>query len=168
MAVLLPSSSKASSSTRTKASQHEQSSSKNFRLTLFASLLVVCTFIIVGSSMYNSSTMTSYIKDSRGLGSFAAPSTSNSNSRIIPKSILKPCQDESLPKYADAPAEQRKSQFREDQKLLSLFSGSKPFCGGRYIEMGALDGVVYSNSHVLFMTGRGYSSRRHQATTRTW
>jgi FkbM family methyltransferase len=40
----------------------------------------------------------------------------------------------------------KKSQFWEDEKLLGYFNG---LCGGSYIEMGALDGLRYSNSHVF-------------------
>ena len=40
----------------------------------------------------------------------------------------------------------QKSQIQEDVKLLEYFNG---LCGGSYIEMGALDGVRYSNSHVF-------------------
>jgi hypothetical protein len=40
----------------------------------------------------------------------------------------------------------KKSQFKEDEKLLGYFNG---LCGGSYIEMGALDGLKYSNSHVF-------------------
>mmetsp|Transcript_5391 Transcript_5391/g.10277 ORF Transcript_5391/g.10277 Transcript_5391/m.10277 type:complete len:208 (-) Transcript_5391:257-880(-) len=39
-----------------------------------------------------------------------------------------------------------KSQSEEDQILLEHFNG---ICGGRYLEMGALDGVRYSNSFVF-------------------
>ena len=40
----------------------------------------------------------------------------------------------------------RKSQFGEDWDLYEAFNG---FCGGTYIEMGALDGVSLSNSHLF-------------------
>jgi hypothetical protein len=40
----------------------------------------------------------------------------------------------------------KKSQFGEDEKLLGYFNG---LCGGSYIEMGALGGLKYSNSHVF-------------------
>ncbi len=40
----------------------------------------------------------------------------------------------------------KKSQFGEDEKLLGYFNG---LCGGSYIEMGALDGLQFSNSHVF-------------------
>eukprot|EP00978_Attheya_sp_CCMP212_P042230 scaffold253883_cov59-Attheya_sp.AAC.2 len=45
-----------------------------------------------------------------------------------------------------------KSQSAEDKLLLQWF---KTFCNGSYIEMGGLDGVVYSNSHV-FHHGLGW------------
>jgi hypothetical protein len=38
------------------------------------------------------------------------------------------------------------SQSEEDVKLLGYFNG---LCGGSYIEMGALNGVLFSNSHVF-------------------
>jgi hypothetical protein len=38
------------------------------------------------------------------------------------------------------------SQFKEDHYLLKIFSG---ICNGTYVEMGALDGVRYSNTHVF-------------------
>lgn len=37
-----------------------------------------------------------------------------------------------------------KSQYEEDRHLLSFFNG---LCGGTYMEMGALDGRLYSNSY---------------------
>jgi len=39
-----------------------------------------------------------------------------------------------------------KSQHEEDRKLMSWFGN---ICEGSYIEMGALDGILYSNSHVF-------------------
>jgi hypothetical protein len=39
-----------------------------------------------------------------------------------------------------------KSQDKEDVQLLTWFGN---LCGGRYIEMGGLDGVLFSNSHVF-------------------
>lgn len=39
-----------------------------------------------------------------------------------------------------------KSQAKEDQKLLGIFNG---LCGGKYLEMGALDGVRFSNTYVF-------------------
>lgn len=39
-----------------------------------------------------------------------------------------------------------KSQKGEDLILLSWFNG---MCGGKYLEMGALDGITYSNSYVF-------------------
>lgn len=39
-----------------------------------------------------------------------------------------------------------KSQHGEDLVLLQWFNG---ICGGKYLEMGALDGVTYSNSFVF-------------------
>eukprot|EP00529_Nitzschia_sp_RCC80_P032540 CAMPEP_0113471512 /NCGR_PEP_ID=MMETSP0014_2-20120614/17014_1 /TAXON_ID=2857 /ORGANISM="Nitzschia sp." /LENGTH=229 /DNA_ID=CAMNT_0000364145 /DNA_START=401 /DNA_END=1090 /DNA_ORIENTATION=+ /assembly_acc=CAM_ASM_000159 len=41
-----------------------------------------------------------------------------------------------------------KSQSQEDKELMRLF-GNKKLCNGTYIEMGALDGVRYSNSFVF-------------------
>ncbi len=38
------------------------------------------------------------------------------------------------------------SQSKEDRNLLNIFPG---ICNGTYIEMGALDGVRYSNTHVF-------------------
>ena len=40
----------------------------------------------------------------------------------------------------------QKSQLGEDVKLLEYFNG---LCSGSYIEMGTLDGLMYSNSHVF-------------------
>jgi FkbM family methyltransferase len=40
----------------------------------------------------------------------------------------------------------QKSQNGEDGKLLASFNG---LCGGTYLEMGALDGIQYSNTHVF-------------------
>ena len=39
-----------------------------------------------------------------------------------------------------------KSQSQEDEELLNYFNG---LCGGTYIEIGALDGIKYSNSYVF-------------------
>lgn len=39
-----------------------------------------------------------------------------------------------------------KSQSAEDKKLMMFFNG---LCGGRYVELGALDGVTYSNTYVF-------------------
>jgi hypothetical protein len=39
-----------------------------------------------------------------------------------------------------------KSQDKEDRQLLTWFGN---LCGGRYIEMGGLDGVLFSNSYVF-------------------
>jgi len=41
-----------------------------------------------------------------------------------------------------------KSQSKEDRKLMEWFGG---LCGGTYIEMGALDGLIFSNSHAFHM-----------------
>eukprot|EP00565_Helicotheca_tamesis_P009088 CAMPEP_0185728492 /NCGR_PEP_ID=MMETSP1171-20130828/3810_1 /TAXON_ID=374046 /ORGANISM="Helicotheca tamensis, Strain CCMP826" /LENGTH=301 /DNA_ID=CAMNT_0028397207 /DNA_START=108 /DNA_END=1013 /DNA_ORIENTATION=- len=40
-----------------------------------------------------------------------------------------------------------KSQGREDQCLLQFFNG---ICGGKYMEMGALDGVTFSNTYAFY------------------
>jgi hypothetical protein len=40
----------------------------------------------------------------------------------------------------------QKGQNKEDDKLLTIFNG---LCGGTYLEMGALDGIRYSNTHVF-------------------
>jgi hypothetical protein len=40
----------------------------------------------------------------------------------------------------------KKSQNGEDRKLLTIFNG---LCGGTYLEMGAFDGIRYSNTHLF-------------------
>jgi FkbM family methyltransferase len=40
----------------------------------------------------------------------------------------------------------QKSQNGEDGRLLAIFNG---LCGGRYLEMGAFDGIRHSNTHVF-------------------
>jgi hypothetical protein len=44
------------------------------------------------------------------------------------------------------PASVRKSQSQEDEHLLSFFGG---FCGGTYVELGALDGITFSNTYAF-------------------
>ena len=63
------------------------------------------------------------------------------------------CDDE----YVDASARVKrhsKSQDGEDRYLVDTYF--KGLCGGTYLELGALDGVKFSNSH-LFEFGFGWS-----------
>ena len=46
----------------------------------------------------------------------------------------------------DIPPSYFKSQSEEDEKLLGWF---RTMCGGTYLELGGLDGVLYSNSYVF-------------------
>ena len=47
---------------------------------------------------------------------------------------------------AAVPASVRKSQSQEDEHLLSFFGG---FCGGTYVELGALNGITFSNTYAF-------------------
>jgi FkbM family methyltransferase len=57
-----------------------------------------------------------------------------------PRSMAHGCKDRVLDK------EWFKSQSQEDEELLKWFKG---MCGGTYLEMGGLDGVRFSNTHVF-------------------
>eukprot|EP00525_Craspedostauros_australis_P014072 CAMPEP_0198118224 /NCGR_PEP_ID=MMETSP1442-20131203/20804_1 /TAXON_ID= /ORGANISM="Craspedostauros australis, Strain CCMP3328" /LENGTH=297 /DNA_ID=CAMNT_0043776445 /DNA_START=157 /DNA_END=1050 /DNA_ORIENTATION=- len=62
------------------------------------------------------------------------------------------------------PAHLHKAQSEEDKMLLKWF---KNFCGGTYIEMGGLDGVEFSNSHV-FNKGLGWKGVLVEADPRSY
>lgn len=60
----------------------------------------------------------------------------------LPRSSAQACAGAPDP----VPAGVRKSQSQEDEHLLSFFGG---FCGGTYLELGALDGITYSNTYAF-------------------
>jgi Methyltransferase FkbM domain len=62
----------------------------------------------------------------------------------VPKTKARPCARPPLSDLRDQKLLQ--SQSREDEHLLQYFNG---LCGGTYLEMGALDGVTFSNSYVF-------------------
>lgn len=62
--------------------------------------------------------------------------------RTIPRTTAKKCKKKTIQELSP----NLKSQSEEDQILLEHFNG---LCGGTYLEMGALDGVKYSNSFVF-------------------
>ena len=59
----------------------------------------------------------------------------------IPKTRAKRCS----PKSRAEVKNDLKSQQREDMELLQIFPG---FCNGTYIEMGALNGIRFSNTYM--------------------
>ena len=60
----------------------------------------------------------------------------------VPKSSVYRCEEKPLSALANS----MKSQLGEDKFMLGRFNG---LCGGSYMELGALDGVRYSNTHVF-------------------
>jgi hypothetical protein len=73
----------------------------------------------------------------------AKTESSSSSSSWQPKSGARAC-GETAPMTMDSAW--YKSQEGEDKELLKYFSN---LCEGTYLEMGALDGVLFSNSHVF-------------------
>jgi len=69
-------------------------------------------------------------------------SSSTARSSWLPKTHVERCPLKTLEQIEP----DRRSQQKEDLVLFEIFNG---FCGGTYIEMGALDGVFLSNSYVF-------------------
>lgn len=72
----------------------------------------------------------------------ASVSSTTTTTMWIPKTTARSCATKSI----DTLEPFLKSQSKEDEELLRRFNG---VCGGTYIEMGALDGVLFSNSFVF-------------------
>ena len=94
------------------------------------------------SSLLLSSSSSSYSYDKKANGPRTSYSFLNSVPHRIPHTTAYPCERKTLGQVKD----NMYSQQGEDAELLSRFNG---LCGGTYVELGALDGVTFSNSFVF-------------------
>jgi hypothetical protein len=93
-------------------------------------ILIFIGIVIILATRREHSTLTPSVGDE----------TSKMAVRTPPKSLGTYCTHEELNSTLF------KSQDKEDVQLLTWFNN---LCGGRYVEMGGLDGVTFSNSYVF-------------------
>lgn len=116
-----------------------------------AVVLLVGLVIVLGHVIVLASQMcpnSDFLRSGMSLSTITTTTiTTAAAKRSTPKSFLKPCPED----IGSNPPDPRlfASQSNEDKELLQLFHSAHPLCNGTYLEMGAVDGVRYSNSHVF-------------------